>query len=128
MRRPQPPDVAIIRPSSVARRSSFRAINGAHPAWRTEWWRLTGWLRCLDGPHRGEPLGVQVTFFRSRTRHDAANLGSCCPNRCAARARARWPARARPAAARAARRARGSGRASALPARHRRARRMRSLM
>ncbi len=35
---------------------------GAHPAARTEWWYLTGWL--VAGAQR---YGFQVTFFRSRT-------------------------------------------------------------
>ena len=36
---------------------------GAHPAYRTEWWYLTGWLEM---PGAAEPFGFQVTFFRSR--------------------------------------------------------------
>ena len=35
---------------------------GSHPAFRTEWWYVTGWLSMPDGA----PLGFQVTFFRSR--------------------------------------------------------------
>lgn len=35
---------------------------GAHPAFRTEWWYVTGWLQQEDG----RPVGVQVTFFRHR--------------------------------------------------------------
>lgn len=35
---------------------------GAHPAFRNEWWYLTGWL---DDPS-GRALGFQVTFFRNR--------------------------------------------------------------
>ena len=45
---------------------------GAHPAFRTEWWYLTGSLWPQDGSaHRGAPLGFQITFFRSRV--DAAS-------------------------------------------------------
>ncbi len=40
----------------------FPRDHGAHPAYRTEWWYVTGWLRTADG----EELGFQVTFFRSR--------------------------------------------------------------
>ena len=40
----------------------FPRDHGAHPAYRTEWWYVTGWLRTPDG----EELGFQVTFFRSR--------------------------------------------------------------
>ena len=47
---------------------------GAHPAWRTEWWYVTGWLR--DGVRA---LGVQVTFFRARTRHPDANPSRFAP-------------------------------------------------
>ncbi len=36
---------------------------GAHPAFRTEWWYATGWLKLEDG----SPLGFQTTFFRIRT-------------------------------------------------------------
>ncbi|GMV01858.1 MAG: carotenoid 1,2-hydratase [Burkholderiales bacterium] len=57
----------------------FPRDHGAHPPFRTEWWYLTGWLRRLDGDRRGQPLGVQVTFFRSRTRHDAANPSRFAP-------------------------------------------------
>lgn len=35
---------------------------GSHPAFRTEWWYVTGWLKTADG----ESLGFQVTLFRSR--------------------------------------------------------------
>jgi predicted secreted hydrolase len=35
---------------------------GAHPAFRTEWWYVTGWLESAEG----ETLGFQVTFFRTR--------------------------------------------------------------
>lgn len=40
----------------------FPDDHGAHPAFRTEWWYVTGWLESADG----EPVGFQVTFFRSR--------------------------------------------------------------
>src|SRR5262245_20907368 len=43
-------------------RLEFPADEGSHPAFRTEWWYVTGWLEADDG----EPLGFQVTFFRSR--------------------------------------------------------------
>ena len=39
--------------------------HGAHPAFRVEWWYVTGWLEAVDD---GKPvtLGFQVTFFRMR--------------------------------------------------------------
>ena len=48
---------------------------GAHPAFRTEWWYATGWLKTPDG----KPLGFQITFFRSATGHDAANPSQFAP-------------------------------------------------
>lgn len=58
---------------------SFPRDHGAHDAYRTEWWYVTGWLRRTEGPYRGEPAGVQITFFRSRTGHDAANPSRFAP-------------------------------------------------
>ena len=40
----------------------FPADEGAHQAFRNEWWYVTGWLR---DPDAGQ-LGFQVTFFRNR--------------------------------------------------------------
>jgi predicted secreted hydrolase len=42
---------------------------GAHPEFRTEWWYVTGWLATGSG----EPLGFQVTFFRTRPTPDLEN-------------------------------------------------------
>ena len=42
---------------------------GSHPRFKTEWWYLTGWLENAAG----EPLGFQLTFFRSRTGIDEDN-------------------------------------------------------
>lgn len=63
----------VVRPGVVLR---FPADHGAHPAFRTEWWYVTGWLRT----EAGEDLGFQVTFFRTRPPVDEAN-----PSRFAAR-------------------------------------------
>ncbi len=41
---------------------AFPADHGAHPAYRTEWWYVTGMVE--DG--KGQPIGFQVTFFRTR--------------------------------------------------------------
>jgi predicted secreted hydrolase len=35
---------------------------GSHAQFRTEWWYVTGWLTTA----RGESLGFQITFFRTR--------------------------------------------------------------
>lgn len=37
--------------------------SGAHPPYRTEWWYATGWLETAEH----QPLGFQITFFRSNT-------------------------------------------------------------
>ncbi len=42
---------------------TFPQDHGAHPAFRTEWWYVTGHIQTSSGT----PLGFQVTFFRSRT-------------------------------------------------------------
>jgi predicted secreted hydrolase len=63
----------VVRPGIVLR---FPADHGAHPAFRTEWWYVTGWLRT----DAGDDLGFQVTFFRTRPPVDEAN-----PSRFAAR-------------------------------------------
>ncbi|MFN8841713.1 MAG: lipocalin-like domain-containing protein [Burkholderiales bacterium] len=48
---------------------TFPADFGAHPEHRTEWWYVTGWL---ERPGAAD-AGFQLTFFRSRTAHPAAN-------------------------------------------------------
>lgn len=55
----QAPIYPAVRPGVALR---FPADHGAHPAFRTEWWYVTGWLETPEG----EQLGFQVTFFRSR--------------------------------------------------------------
>jgi predicted secreted hydrolase len=59
---------AVSYPQVLPRALVFPQDFGAHPDFRTEWWYLTGWL---GGP--AQPLGFQVTFFRSRTDVDPAN-------------------------------------------------------
>ena len=58
------PDYAAVTPRPLA----FPRDHGAHPAYRIEWWYLTGWLDAQP-----QPLGFQITFFRSRTPVDPAN-------------------------------------------------------
>jgi predicted secreted hydrolase len=48
---------------------------GAHPAFRTEWWYVTGWLDTPDH----QPLGFQITFFRSATGHPANDPSAFAP-------------------------------------------------
>jgi len=48
---------------------------GAHPAFRTEWWYATGWLETPEH----QPLGFQITFFRSATGHAANDPSAFAP-------------------------------------------------
>jgi predicted secreted hydrolase len=50
--------------------------SGAHTAFRTEWWYATGWLTTPDH----QPLGFQITFFRSATGHDSADPSAFAPS------------------------------------------------
>ena len=54
---------------------NFPQDQGAHPAYRTEWWYVTGWLKTAKGRH----LGFQVTFFRTRPLTDNANPSRFTP-------------------------------------------------
>lgn len=65
---PRYPDVVAGRPLR------FPRDHGAHPAYRTEWWYITAWLRA-----GARPIGMQITFFRSRTGHDDANPSLFAP-------------------------------------------------
>ncbi len=53
----------------------FPADYGSHPQFRTEWWYVTGWLTT----RRGESLGFQVTFFRTRPDIDESNKSAFTP-------------------------------------------------
>ncbi|HUN70628.1 MAG TPA: carotenoid 1,2-hydratase [Burkholderiales bacterium] len=53
----------------------FPRDHGAHPGYRQEWWYVTGWLKTA----RGEELGFQVTFFRTRLDFENANPSSFTP-------------------------------------------------
>ena len=48
---------------------------GAHPAFRSEWWYITGWVQDA----RGNSFGIQVTFFRNRPRVAEANPSAFAP-------------------------------------------------
>lgn len=50
-------------------RLRFPHDEGSHPAFRTEWWYITGWLVREEA----EPIGFQVTFFRTRPAIDENN-------------------------------------------------------
>lgn len=50
--------------------------HGAHPAFRTEWWYFTGWF---ESPEISEPMGIQITFFRSAPNVDVLNPSAFAP-------------------------------------------------
>lgn len=67
---PAVPEYPDVRPRTLV----FPRDYGAHPDFRTEWWYMTGWLgQGVDA------IGFQVTFFRSRTDHPAANPSRFAP-------------------------------------------------
>jgi predicted secreted hydrolase len=75
---PPPPDQPQLPAYSLVRAGvplRFPADHGAHPAFRTEWWYVTGWLRTADA----KDLGFQVTFFRSRPSVDQRNPSAFSP-------------------------------------------------
>jgi predicted secreted hydrolase len=57
-------EFAVVTPRALA----FPRDHGAPPDYRTEWWYLTGWLDATP-----QPLGLQITFFRTRTDIDPSN-------------------------------------------------------
>jgi predicted secreted hydrolase len=76
------PDKAAERASTVAparvvpgRPIEFPADYGSHPEFRTEWWYVTGWLKTAAS----EPLGFQVTFFRTRPPMQGNNPSAFTP-------------------------------------------------
>ncbi|WP_294393910.1 carotenoid 1,2-hydratase [uncultured Sphingomonas sp.] len=68
---PRPP-YPVVRPGI---RLAFPADHGAHPAFRTEWWYVTGWLKAQDG----RDIGFQITFFRVNPHADPANPSRFAP-------------------------------------------------
>jgi predicted secreted hydrolase len=62
-------------PVVPGRALEFPRDHGAHPAFRTEWWYVTGWLEGAGHP----ALGFQVTFFRNRPRIAEANPSAFAP-------------------------------------------------
>lgn len=63
-----PEGYPVVRPGRVF---AFPSDHGAHPAFRTEWWYVTGSLRTIGAAPR--PLGFQITFFRTTPRGDAGD-------------------------------------------------------
>lgn len=62
---------APVVPGYVLR---FPHDEGSHPEFRTEWWYVTGRLLLV-----GEPLGFQITFFRTRSRTRTENPSAFTP-------------------------------------------------
>jgi predicted secreted hydrolase len=56
-------------------RLRFPEDEGSHPAFRTEWWYITGWLEREGRPR----TGFQITFFRTRPETDEANPSAFTP-------------------------------------------------
>jgi predicted secreted hydrolase len=56
-------------------RLSFPQDEGSHPAFRTEWWYITGWLETSARAQ----MGFQITFFRARTGIDEENPSPFAP-------------------------------------------------
>ncbi|HEY3852369.1 MAG TPA: lipocalin-like domain-containing protein [Steroidobacteraceae bacterium] len=69
---PDYPAYAPVLPGVPLR---FPGDFGSHPSFRTEWWYVTGWLTTA----RGQPLGFQVTFFRSKPAIDEDNPSAFAP-------------------------------------------------
>jgi len=67
-----PPSYAPVTPGHPL---VFPADYGSHPQFRTEWWYVTGWLTTA----RGESLGFQITFFRTKTDIDEKNPSAFAP-------------------------------------------------
>src|ERR1700716_1628957 len=62
-------------PATRGRALAFPADFGSHPQFRTEWWYVTGWLST----ERGESLGFQITFFRTKPDIDENNPSVFAP-------------------------------------------------
>jgi predicted secreted hydrolase len=67
---------ASFTPVSPGNAIVFPRDFGSHPQFRTEWWYVTGWLMTAHG----EPLGFQVTFFRTRPGIDESNPSTFTPH------------------------------------------------
>lgn len=65
-------DYPIVQPGKPL---AFPRDHGSHPAYRIEWWYVTGWVR----DDAGTELGVQVTFFRHRPRVAEHNPSAFAP-------------------------------------------------
>lgn len=69
----QPSEPPFAHPSPDTR-LAFPRDEGSHPAFRVEWWYVTGWLATGS-----RELGFQATFFRMRRQLPRANPSSFAP-------------------------------------------------
>ncbi|MEG8024637.1 carotenoid 1,2-hydratase [Sphingomonas aurantiaca] len=69
---PAATDYPTVRPGA---RFVFPREHGAHPAFRTEWWYVTGRLETREK----RDLGFQITFFRTTPKTDPANPSKFAP-------------------------------------------------
>ena len=67
-----PPSFAPVLPGYSLQ---FPHDFGSHPAYRIEWWYVTGWLTADDK----ETLGFQITFFRTRPEWNEPNPSAFSP-------------------------------------------------
>lgn len=65
-------DYPVVKPGVPI---AFPRDHGAHPAFRTEWWYVTGQISAADG----RDLGFQITFFRTTPRTNPANPSRFAP-------------------------------------------------
>ncbi|HWW22107.1 MAG TPA: lipocalin-like domain-containing protein [Steroidobacteraceae bacterium] len=65
----QPEQPPALAPVTAGARLEFPRDLGSHDAFGIEWWYITGWLTAPDN----EPLGFQITFFRTRVVGAGAN-------------------------------------------------------
>jgi len=72
---PHSSPVTRFAPVVPGYRIRFPQDEGSHPAFRTEWWYVTGWL---EAPTR-KPFGFQITFFRARAEIDETNPSAFTP-------------------------------------------------
>jgi predicted secreted hydrolase len=70
------PATTSYAPVTANQPLTFPKDYGSHPQFRTEWWYVTGWLTT----DKGEPLGFQITFFRSKPDIDENNPSSFAPH------------------------------------------------
>lgn len=66
-------------PAVTPRALVFPRDHGAHDAYRTEWWYITGWLDDVRGNVRGDARGFQITFFRNRPGVNEASASAFAP-------------------------------------------------